>query len=297
MVLIFSSFLLSFRVLARVAFPALGILLLSVVFWIVVGIFTLGISGLISGPATAAFLSLVGIRAALSFQAPLPSTEFKLLAAYSVAYGVMLAVGKKALVTASILVAIFATTWSLEGLSSAWSLEDADQSVQTMFVLRTVSLHAILSAALLAALPAALAVPMAGMAHSLSAGAPSRGIFEGFGRSFLPLCLIFFLCTFFLFFFHIFSFIFILVPFALAKAYADLVSFNFSAIEIDFVLKAVGALLALGWVNAWMWAASALAFRKYEETNPAGPAGRAKAAQPAPEIVTQDIRALRKARG
>ena len=83
MVLIFSSFLLSFRVLARVAFPALGILLLSVVFWIVVGIFTLGISGLISGPATAAFLSLVGIRAALSFQAPLPSTEFKLLAAYS----------------------------------------------------------------------------------------------------------------------------------------------------------------------------------------------------------------------
>ena len=169
--------------------------------------------------------------------------------------------------------------------------------MQFAFALHALSLKALLSLTFLVALPAAIAVPMAAAARSIGHNAPSENLFKGFGQSFLPLFAIFFVCYFFLFFFEIFAALFLFVAFMVTSAYINLITLDFSAIQVGLLLKGLLACLLVVWLHAWIWAASALALIKFEKSPKSRAQSQKNAPPPKPEMVTQDIRALRKARG
>ena len=270
----------------------IGIMLLSVIFWLIVGIFTLGLSSLVSGSVTAAFISLIGIRAALSCKKELPRAEWNMLAAYSGIYGILLGIAKMVAVTLALSIAIFLTEWNLGDVKTVFSIEDAEERVQIAFAVQAISLNAILSLIFISLVPAAMAVPMAAAAQSISKGAQGSRLFEGFGSSFLPLLLIFMVYYFFMFFFKIFAVLFLTFPLLLLRAYTSAIALDFSSVPVDELIPVTLAMLAFLWLNAWVWSASALAFRKYNKT------AEIQKPKPAePEVAAQDFRALRKARG
>nr|WP_321249776.1 hypothetical protein [uncultured Ruegeria sp.] len=79
MLLILNSFVLSLRVTPRMVFPSLAISLASIVVWMVLDIFTLGLAGHVSEPITSAFISLFGIHAALALKGETRRTDYRAL--------------------------------------------------------------------------------------------------------------------------------------------------------------------------------------------------------------------------
>lgn len=290
--LIIQSFIQSFVVFAKMIFPVIGVFLASIIFWLVANIFTLGLASYVSAPITAAFIALLGIRVALSLNGAEGQSDIKFLGLYGAAYGIVLMLGKAALVFAATLIALLATEWNLSELGSFRSLANAERAVQTAFVLHAISIKAILSVVFLAAVPAAMAVPMAAAAQNSGVGIVDRGFFQGFGSRFLPLyliCLVTYVPQFVL---GIISSFFGAIATMVALFGILNGSLEITSAQIEVLLKGFGALAALLWLNSWVWAASALAFVSYAKAVPQ----KVAKSQSAPKPEKVDLRALRKKR-
>lgn len=292
MTLILKSFIQSFGVFARMILPVLGIFVASILFWTVANMITLGFAQYVSTPVTAAFIALFGMRVALSMKGDKDGTDLKFLVLYAVVFGVILMIAKGAMVFMANGIAILATEWNLSELGSFRTLADAEQAVQTAFVLHAVSLKTVLSVILLAAVPALMAVPMAAAARSAGVGASEKGFFWGFGRCFIPLyliCLITYVPQF------VFGLISSFIGFlAVIAAFFSILngSFDFNPDQMLLMLKGLGACAALLWLNAWVWSASVLAYKQIQGEAPKNPAPLQQESAAAP----MDLRALRKQR-
>lgn len=303
MSLIVKSFLMSFAVTLRMVLPALGIFLVAFVISVIASVVTMGLSSYVSAPIFAGLFTLVGMRAALSLSGALPKADLKFLVTYGAAYGILLGIAKKAAVIAATVIAILLTEWTLPDLGSIRWLENAEHSVQRAFSRNSFSLTAMFTLVFISAIPAALAVPMAAIARSLSKGAAGRTFFDGLGQSFLPLFAIFFVTYFLLFYFEFFRVFFLLLPLSVTMAITDIVSLDFAAVRWDTLAIGFAAGLGLVWANAWTWSAAALALQKYDGAPKRDRPAQNRTVTTAPDVAptvepptAPDIRALRKAR-
>ncbi len=180
--------------------------------------------------------------------------------------------------------------WKLDLPISLTAVNDAADSVQTSFVLLTFGSTAIVLYIIYAAVSAAMAVPMASAAQEAGYGAPSRGFFFGFGRSFIPLFCVFFFSILLQFYFGLLTALFALLPIFISVI-SIILTQSLPDFDLDLILKGIAASAALLWLNSWIWSVCALAFLKHSGDAPLP----ATSPQPGPETAT-DIRSLRKSR-
>ncbi len=292
MSIIFHSLFLSIGVFARMVLPSLGIYLASMVVWFLAGMITAGLSGYVSESVTAAFVTLVGIRAALAMKGDHRPREFRILAFNSLTYGVFLVGAKAVMILIANLLAVLLTDWNFGEAVSFHSITNAEERLQALFVLHAVAAKVIIALALIVALSVTMAVPMAAAAQSASYGAPSRPFFWGFGRSFLPLFLIFAVSYLFQLYFELFGYLFAVMPTLVISIVSMAGSEEFPSIPLDVIGYGVLAFIGHLWLQSWIWSASALAFLKYEEKAKAAKSKHASSHA----TTTKDLRAMRKAR-
>ena len=306
MLIIIKSIPLSILVTLRMIIPIILIFIASTALSLILGIFTLGVSGLIIPPATTAFIALYGMYVALELLGKRGLIDWRVMINYSIAFGVILGLLKVIGLFAIQYLSIFAAQQSLGLNVSLHSLQTADESLQSAFTFSLISILALLSLTFLSALQATFAVPMAAAANSAFQKSHSFSLGEVFGKSFLPLFLIAVVTLFLQLFFEIFgafAFLFGTIVFQIA-VFAELVSNSlsdsgvaglvdlFSLINPKATLIGIASILAVLWLKAWFWSAAALAFTKHEKV---GTKYKTLASQP-PAVTPQDLRSLRKAR-
>ncbi|WP_120634680.1 hypothetical protein [Ruegeria sp. EL01] len=212
MMIILNSIPLSFGVFVRMIFPVILISVASMVVWAILNIVTLGMASYISGPVTAVFISLFGIRAALAIKGDLRRTDLTILALNSLLYGVFFIAVIGGLAVFANVVAVLFALWTLGEPISLSALSEAAKPIQISFAFLAVGSKIVLAYILLAVVYTVMAVPMASAARGAGQGALSRGFFNGFGRSFLPLFCVFFVSIFLQFFFDVFTALFAISP-------------------------------------------------------------------------------------
>ncbi len=291
MLLIINSFILSFSVCIRMIVPFFVIGIASMVVWTVLNIPTFGFAGLVSGPITATFISLFGIRVALAIKGDTRRYELRVLILNATRYGLFIFVLNSILIWIGTLATALYASWQVgEGLSF-WTVKEATESAQIAFTFLWVGSNAIVVTLALAAIGAAMAVPLASGAREASHRAPSARFFYGVWQSFLPLLCVFIVTSFVQIFFQLYSFLFAVIP-ILVSVFSLIVSQTLPDFELDFILKGVAATVGLIWLNAWAWSASALALLKFDSDPAAQPDSTPSADAP----TSADIRALRKSR-
>ncbi|WP_147435936.1 hypothetical protein [Litoreibacter meonggei] len=251
---------------------------------------TAGYADYLSGPITATFISLFGIRTALSLMGDHRRTGYDILALYSVLYGVFILVAKGGVLLLSNIVAVVYADWSLGDAISLRSFKSAEESLQFLFAFQAFSAKAIVSLVMYTIVYVVMAVPLANAARAAGQGATSVGFFSGFGRSFVPLFCIFAVVFFLQFFFNMFTFFLAIVPLFLSVI--SIVLFQtVPNIDLDTILRGIAASAGLLWLHSWVWTASAVALVKNDESSP-----QPREVSPPQETVAVDIQALRKSR-
>lgn len=291
MILILRSFLLSFSVCIRMIVPFFVIGIASMIVWTVVNILTLGLASLVSGPITATFISLFGIRVALAIKGDMRRYELSVLILNAARYGLFIFVLNSILIWVSNLATALFASWQVgEGLSF-WTVKEATESAQIAFTFLWLGSNAIVVTVVLAATSAAMAVPLASGAREASHRAPSARFFYGVWQSFLPLLCVFLVTSFVQIYFQLFSFLYTTVPIFMSVV-TLIVAQTLPDFELDFILKGVAATAGLVWLNAWAWSASALALLKFDRD----PTSQPNTTRSADAPTSADIRALRKSR-
>lgn len=261
--------------------------------WPIVNMFTLGLANYVSEAVTAAFVTLYGIRVALNLKGDKRHTDFRALATYSVAFGLVLSVLKSGLMVAAIATVVYISDVTFGEIGLSWrNLQSAEEIVQGAFYQVGFPLNFLVLIPFLIFAPVILAVPMAAIAQSVGRGAHSEGIFWGVGRSFVPVFLVFLISLALQLFFGLFTIVFVMLPgllFALMALAKDPAAFVFN---LESVLIGAFSLFGLMWAQAWLWSVAALALLRAQ-----GKVATAKAAAPdQQDTMTTDLRSLRKAR-
>ena len=210
--LIIKSFILSFSVFGRMILPVFAITVVSTIVWSLLNAITGGYATYLSGSITATFVSLFGIRVALSHLGEYSRTEYEGLILYSVLYGVFLFIAMGVALTLVDIAAILYADWKLGEAISFRNIANAKQSLQLAFAIHAFSAKAIAALVVFTAVQVAMAVPLAGAARAAGHGSMSAGFFNGFGHSFMPLFFIFAVSFFLQFFFDLFTFLFATLP-------------------------------------------------------------------------------------
>lgn len=289
--LIIKSFILSFGVAGRMILPAIAISIAAGVVWSLLNLISGGYADYVSGPITTTFVSLFGIRMALSLLGDSRPTQYEFLALYAVLYGLFLLVAKGAALMLADVAAVLYSDWKLGDAISLRSFADAERSLQFAFAFHALSAKAVSSLVLYSAVSVAMAVPLASAARAAGRGAANRGFFNGFGQAFLPLFLVFSVSFFLQFFFNLFALFFGLVPIVLSLV--SIVFFQtMPEVDADVVLKGLAASAGLLWLHAWIWSASAVALTQWETAG-----AKPQDELPEQEKTAVDMRALRKSRG
>lgn len=289
--IIIKSFTLSFGVAGRMILPVLAVFVASsVIFGLMNGI-SGGLVSYISGPITATCITLLGIRAALSLIGDHDQIGYEVLSLYSVIYGIFMLVATGAAVAFSDLTALVYADWQLGQGFALDSLLNAEKSLQFAFAYHALSAKAVVGLVVYTAVYAVMAVPLASAARATGRGAMSAGFFNGFGRSFIPLFIIFAISFFLQFFFNFLTALYAVFPLLLSVVSLVLTQ-SLPDFELNIILRGLAASAGLLWLHSWIWAASAVALLKNEQTIKHKPdAAPASDVAPAP-----NMRALRKAR-
>ncbi|WP_300069196.1 hypothetical protein [uncultured Ruegeria sp.] len=290
MTIILKSIPLSFSVFVRMIFPVILISVASMLVSVILNIVTLGLAGYISGPVTAVFISLFGIRVALAIKGDLRRTDLTTLALNSLLYGVFFMVALGGLAVFANIVAVLFSLWTLGEPISLTALRDAAEPIKISFAFLAVGVKVVLAYILLAVAYAVMAVPMASAARGSGQGAPSKGFFNGFGRSFIPLFCVFFVSIFLQFFFDVLTSLFAIFPLILSVVSLVLTQ-SLPSFDLETILKGIASGAALLWLNSWIWSVAALALLKFDGNE----TPRAPVSSPETETAT-DIRGLRKSR-
>ncbi len=257
--------------------PLFLIFIASTVISLVLSILTLGFSSFITTPATITFITLYGINVALEKLGKGDAIDLRVLITYSVAFGLLLTFLKFIGLHAVQYLALFATQQHLGLGFSRGDLQSVDEAVQFAFAFAGISYIAIFSLIVLSVVHALLAVPMAAAAHSSGQNATSVKFLEGIGTSFIPLFLVVAASLFLQFFFELiatFSLLFgsfVLQVVFLFQTATDLISQSglkelvelFTLIDPIVALTFLVSVFAVLWLQAWIWAASALAFMEH----------------------------------
>lgn len=296
MTLIIKSFLLSFGVFGRMIFPALVVVVVLSLTGGILSSFTGGHSEMLFKPISATFLSLFGIRMALSLiegqrRVDYGRVDYGLLFVYAVLYGLFFFVVKGVALTLIDAIALLSAEKGVDGAVTFRNFVDAEAALKAEFAFYAFSVKAILSLVIFTSIPVVMAVPLAGAARSAGARAPESRFFNGVGQSFVPLFCIFAVSFSLQFFFELFSTVLGVFPLIVA-----VIAFVFSQSipEPDQILAMFTGVLALAgllWLHSWIWAASAVALLQTDDA-PKPPRKR----DPDEDAPAVDIRALRKSR-
>lgn len=303
MLFILNAFILSIRVALHMILPLIGITIASTVIWFVLGILTLGMSGLISVFTTSAFITLFGIRKALELKGDRSHLDLKVMATYSVAFGAVLTILAAIIGSLAVGLSLFVAASQLD---ETITLQNTDDSARAVFAMNVLSIFAVLSLLGASALNAMFAVPLAAAARTAGSGAKSTKFLQGFGSSFIWLFPIFIFSYFFQFFFDLFHLIFFAfgtLAFQLHQLISQIAAAigsegqtgllemldTVSPVAIAYSLLSVFALI---WLQSLIWSASALALIKHEGKTEE----RSKVAKQDAAPISTDLRSLRKAR-
>ncbi len=291
MALIYKSFVLSFSVLGRMIWPLLGVFVVATVIWGILSMLSLGYSDVISGPITATFIALMGMRAAFSVLGDNSKTSYDILALYAVLYGLVLMIAKAGAVLVSNFSAVIFADWQLGTAVSVQNLVNAERALQSGFALYAISANIVFTFVLYTLVHVAMAVPLASAACRAGHRSKHTGFFHGFGRKFIPLFCVFTLTFFLQFFFNLIS-----AFFALLMLFGSFVAMIFFQtvpdFDPEFIITGVLAGLGLIWLHAWGWTASAMALIDSDQAM-SEKQTKVQAFNPTPEL---DLRALRKSR-
>ncbi|MEO9517342.1 MAG: hypothetical protein ABJH45_06225 [Paracoccaceae bacterium] len=282
------TFTLSFSVFGRMILPVLGISIASFIITNLLNLVTAGLAGYLSGPVTATFISLFGIRVALSVLGHHGRPMYDMMILFSVLYGVFFIIAKGVLLLLPEVVAVLIADGKLGDVISIQNFLQADSSLQ--FAFYVLSIKTIVSFVLYTSIYVAMAVPMANAARSASQGSASAGFFTGFGRSFLPLFCIFAVPFLLQFLFGFLASLYVLLPLVLS-----VISIVFSQtlpdFDLDIIVNGLVASACLLWLHSLIWSASAVALTKSDKTSK-----QIRAAKAPPAAEKPDLRALRKSR-
>lgn len=164
--LIIKSFTLSFGVFGRMMLPILAIMVISTIVWSLLGLVSGGYASYLSGPITAAFISLFGIRAALSLIGDNRRTDYQTLILYSVLYGIFLFVAKGGALMLSDFAAVLYADWKFDGAISLRNFANAEKSLQFAFAFHALSAKTVVSLVMYTAVYVVMAVPLANAARA-----------------------------------------------------------------------------------------------------------------------------------
>ncbi|WP_171176835.1 hypothetical protein [Ruegeria sp. HKCCD8929] len=288
--LIVKSFTLSFGVFGRMILPILAIMVVSSILWGLLNLVSGGYLSFLSGPITATFIGLFGIRTALALMGDNRRTEYEILILYSVLYGVFLLIAKGGALLLSDIAAVAYADWRLGDAVSFRNFLNAEKSLQLAFGFYALSAKAVVSLVMYTSVCVVMAVPLASAARAAGRGTTSAGFFAGAGRSFIPLFCIFAVSFFLQFFFELFTSLFAMIP-LLLSVISVVFSQTIPDFDLDALLKGAAASAGLLWLHSWIWAASAVALVKADQSSE-----QQLTAAPAQAATTIDMRALRKSR-
>ncbi|MEP5762773.1 MAG: hypothetical protein ABJ327_26330 [Litoreibacter sp.] len=272
-------------------FPVLAILIISTILWFLLGIFFGGYLNFLSGPLTSTFISLFGIRVALSLMGDRSQAEYESLIFYSLLYAGILFVAKGAAHIISDVSALLYTDLRFGEAVSLQNFINGGETLQPTVALHALGAKVIIAMITYTAVYVVLAVPLASAARASGQGAPDTRYFNGIGRSFIPLFCIFGLSFFLQFFFGLYTALFAILPLivsigslAQSQTLPDLT-------DLYILLNALLAFASLLWTYSWVWAASAVALESSD---------RSTNNLPDPDTIRRatetDLRALRKSR-
>ncbi len=271
--------------------PVLAVFVASSVVFGLLNLISGGLASYVSGPITVTFITLLGIRAALAMMGDHDQVGYDVLSLYSVMYGLFLLVATGVVVALSDFAGLVYANWQLGQEFTLDSLVDAEKSLQLVFLYHGLSAKAVVGLLGYTAVYVVMAVPLASAARATGRKAMSTPFFNGIGYSFIPLFLIFAVSFFLQFFFDILAKLFAVFPLVLSVLTVVFTQ-TIPDFNLDVILLGVSAGAGLLWLHSWMWAASAVALIKNDETTEQRPAVASE-----PDVVaTADIRALRKAR-
>ncbi len=106
--------------------PIFAIVIASSIVWGLLSFITAGYADYVSGPIPAPFISLFGIRVALSLLGDPRRTGYDSLALYSVLYGVFILIAKGGVLLLSDVVAVIYADWSLGDAISLRNFKSAE---------------------------------------------------------------------------------------------------------------------------------------------------------------------------
>lgn len=288
--LIFKSFIMSFGLTGRMILPSIGIVIVSALLTGVLNSFTGGFASVLSEPVTSAFITLFGIRVALTMMGNTSRTEYKILMLYAFLYGVAFFIASAVILIVSVGFAMLYASWQTGSGMTLYDVRNAMRSVEPNFAAFAISAKMLVFLTLTASVNALMAIPVANAARAAGSGAMGAGFFKGFGRSFIPLFSVFWIVMFLQFFFGILAFFFALAPLFMLT-FTFLFTQSLPDIDLWFVVTGLAAGLGLLFLNCWTYAAAAVALGENSE------AIAKKSAPPTPPRPTQmDIRSLRKSR-
>jgi len=303
--LIFQPFILSIGVAARMIMPLFVIAIASMLVWTILGVLSLGLTNYISTPVTMTFISLYGMRIALEQSGERTLVDIRLLATYSVVFGILLEVIEFIALYVVGTIAVLAAQWQTGFSLADVKLQSAEESIILAFSLSTISFYAIFGLLTFVAIQVVFAVPMAAAAQSAGHGSKGNDFLEGFGSSFFALFPVYLLSFFVQFFFGLYLLIilffgaFLLGLTRMIDTIAEMFQSEerigmelFSAIDPSVFLTSIASLFGLIWLQALVWSGAALALKKHQGR----PAKVSKAKQQKAQAPQIDIRALRKSR-
>lgn len=270
--------------------PLIGIFLVSLVVWSLLGLISGGLAAYVNESITGMFITLFGIRVALSLTGDQRATDYRMLIVYAVTYGLAVMIASGATMFATDLLALLAAGETTGGKITLWNYANSEKRLQAAYFLTAFAWKAPLALVLFTTVYVLFAVPIANAARAAGHGAPSAAFLSGIGKHFVPLCVVFGTSFLFQFFFDIFTILYVTLP--LFAASLQLV-FDQTLADIDFVEILRGMAFAAGllWLKSWTWSASALALTMGEaKTRSKSELSRGQRQE------MNDIRALREAR-
>lgn len=279
----------SFGVAVHMILPIIAVFVASsLIFGLLDGL-SGGLAGYVSGPITATCITLLGIRAALSLMGETDKIGYETLLLYAVIYGLFLLVATGAAVALSDLAAFAYADWQLGYGIALDTLLNAEKALQFSFAYHALSAKAVVGLLGYTAVFAAMAVPLASAARATGQSAMSASFFNGFGHCFIPLFCIFAVCFFLQFFFNFLASLFAVIPLLLSVVSLVLTQ-SLPDFELGIVLRGLAASVGLLWLHSWIWAASAVALQKSDQSH------KIKRDIETAAVAAPDLRALRKAR-
>ena len=264
MELLVKSFFLSFGVFGRMILPMIAISAVSGIVWGMLSAVTGGYASILSGPITAAFTSLFGIRAALSLMGDHRRPGYQILTLYSILFGIFFIIAKNVAIVIPDFVTAIYTHWKYGEAISLTSFVNTDKLLMSAIGYQELTLQAVVSFVIYVAICVIMVVPLASVARSAGRGAKSAGFFDGAGRSFIPLFCIFSVSIFFQFFFGLLSVLMVSLPIALALL-SMLITQSLPDLDHIRILQGLAVSGGLLWLQSWTWAAAALALVKNEK--------------------------------